>query len=86
MAYEDWCELMSTIKVTDKRKSASAQIKKITSARADSLSDIDESARIPRKKKARAGVLHSKKPHKKSHKNHGIQRYCMLCKKTGIPD
>ena len=61
-------------------------MKNIASARADSLSDIDESARIPRKKKARAGVLHSNKPHKKSHKNHGIQRYCVLCKKAGMPD
>ena len=62
------------------------QIKKIESARASSLSDTDESVRIPRKKKARTDVLRSNKSPKKAHKHHGTQRYCALCKKAGMPE
>ena len=59
LTYEDWCDLLSTIKVKDESKRAASQIKKIASARAAYISDRDESVRIPRKKKARTGVLHS---------------------------
>ena len=86
LTYEDQCDLLSTIEVKDERKRASAQIKNIASARSDSLSDINKSARIPRKKKERNGALRSIKTQKKAHKHHGIQRYYMLCKKAGMPE
>ena len=46
--YEYWCDPLYTIEVEDKRKRAATQIKKIASARSASLSDSDESARIPK--------------------------------------
>ena len=84
--HEDWCDLLSTIEVKDERKRAAVQIKNIASARESSLSDSDKSARNPRKKKASTGVLRSKTPHKKAHKHHGIQQYCVICKKVGMPE
>ena len=41
LTHEDWCDLMSTINVKDEIKRAAVHIKKITSDRADSLSDSD---------------------------------------------
>ena len=46
--YEYCCDLLYTIEVEDKIKSAANQIKKIDSARSASLYDSDESARIPK--------------------------------------
>ena len=63
------------------------QIEKISSARAASLYDSDKSINIPRKKKARTGILRSNKgPQKKAHKNHSTQIYCILCKKAGMTE
>ena len=74
--YEDYCDLLSTIKVKYERKRAATQIKKIASAISESLSDSAGSVRILRKKKARTGILRSNKgPQKKVHKHHGTQRY-----------
>ena len=85
MTYDEWCDLLSTIKVKDERKRAAAQIKKINSDRAASLSDSNDFFMIPRKKKARTGILSSNKgPHKKAHKHHGTQCYCVLFKKAGM--
>ena len=78
LTYEYWCDLLSMIEFKDERKSSAAQIKKIASARAASLSDSDESKRITRKKKARTGVLCSNKLQKKLHNHHSIQRHCVL--------
>ena len=62
-------------------------IKKIASAREASLSDSDESARIMRRKKTNTGVLRSKKSPIRAHdRPHGAQRYCVLCKKSGISE
>ena len=63
LTYEYWCDLLSTIEVKDKRKLSSVQIKKIASdsAASLSLSNSDESVRIPRKKKAKTGFLRSNK-------------------------
>ena len=61
-------------------------IKNISSARSDSLSDIDESVGIPKKKKSKTGVLRSNKPPKKAHRNKIIQRYCAIFNKSGIPE
>ena len=42
---------------------------------------------IPRKKKAKTGVLRSTKSPKRVHtRHHGIQRYCVLYKKAGITE
>ena len=63
------------------------QIKKIASSRAASLSDSDKSLRIPRKKRDEAGVLSSKKSPKRAHsRNHCIQRYCVIYKKSVMPE
>ena len=62
-------------------------IKKIASAREASLSDSDESVRITRRKKTNTGVLISKKSPIRAHdRPHGAQRYCVLCKKSGISE
>ena len=85
--YEDWCDLLSIIKVKYKRKRASTHTKKIASDRSASLSNSNESVRILRKKKARTDILRSNKgPKKRAHKNHITQRYCVLCKKAGMPE
>ena len=64
---------------------AATQIKIIASARAASLSDSDGSVRIPRKKKARTGVLCSNKEPNISAPNHNVtQNYVVLLKKAGI--
>ena len=62
------------------------QIKNIASAREASLFDRDKTVRIPRKKKARAGVLCSKTSHKKAHKQHSTQNNFVLCEKVGMTD
>ena len=57
-------------------KWAGTQTNKIASARVASHSDINGSAQIPRRKKARAGVLHNNKgPNHKAPKNHGTPRH-----------
>ena len=61
-------------------------IKKIASARAASLSNSNNSVRILIKKKAKTGVLRSNKSPKKAHRHHGIQCYCVICKKAGMPE
>ena len=79
LTYEDCCELLSTIEVKEERKRAASHIKKISSDSEAYIYGSNESARIPSKKKARTGALHSNKPHKKAHKHHSIHWYCMLC-------
>ena len=87
LTYEDWCDFLSTIKVKYERKTESVQIKKIISAREGYISDSNESVRILRKKKAKTCVLRTNKYPQKSHKrHHGIHHYCVLCKKTGMPE
>ena len=66
LTYEYWCDLLSTIKVTDERKRAATQIKNIASVRSGYLYNSDESVRIMRKNKTRPGILSSNKgPQKK---------------------
>ena len=80
LTYEDWCDLLSKIKVKEKRKRSVTQIKKIASARSATLSESDKSVSITSKKKARTGILRSKKgPQKNAHKHHDTHRYCVLC-------
>ena len=87
--HEDWCGILSTIKVKDNRKREATQINNIASARAAFLSDSNGSIRILRKNNSRigAGVLCSKTlSHNKAPKNHSNQRHLVLCKKAGIPE
>ena len=72
LTYKYWCDLLSTIEVKYERKRPATQIKKINSDRSASLSDSDESVKIPRKKKANTGVLLSNKSPKMAHRHRGI--------------
>ena len=61
------------------------QINKIDSIRVASHSNSNRSIRIPRKKKAKTGVLcNNKEPNNKVPKHHGTQHHCVLCKKSGM--
>ena len=87
LTHEDWCDLLSTIKVKDNRKSSETEINKIGSAGAASISDSNGYFRILRKNKARNGFLQLKKGiHNKAPKHHGTQRHCVLCKKAGMSE
>ena len=57
LTYEDWYDLLSKIDVKDERKRAAVHINNISSARSASLSYIDDSMRIPRRKKAKYWCL-----------------------------
>ena len=85
LTHEDWCDLLSTIKVKDNRKRSANHIKKIASARAASNHDSDESIRFPRNKKSSTGVLHNN-INIKATKHHGTQRHFVIYKKTGMPE
>ena len=62
-------------------------INNIASASTDPLSDSDKSVRIPRRKKANTGVSNYHKSRRRAHyRHHGAQRYCVLCKKAGMPE
>ena len=87
LAYEDCGDLLPTIEDKYKSKRAENQIKNITSDRAASLSERNNSVRFPRNKKKRTNILHSYKgPKKKAHRQQGNQRYCVFFKKEGIPE
>ena len=60
LTHECWCDLLSKIEVKDNRKMASTQIKNIAYSIVASHSYSNESVRVPRKKKARTGVLRHK--------------------------
>ena len=73
LAHEYWCGLLSTIKVKGNSKIAANQVKRLTTSRAESNSNIDESIRVPLKKRVRTGVIPShKKQEKKTSKHNGI--------------
>ena len=85
LTYEDWCNLLSTIKVKYERKRSAVHIKKISSSRSASLSDSNESVRIPRRKKVKNGVSNSNKPPRRAHdRRNGAHSYCVLWKKSGM--
>ena len=87
LTYEYWCDILSTIEVKYEIKRAAVKIKKISYARAASLSDNDKYVSIPRKNKAKNGVLRSNKSPKRAHiRHHSIHRYCVICKKGGMPE
>ena len=50
-------------------------------------SDSDDSVKVMSNKKARTSVLlNLKQQVKNTHNHHGSHRYCVICKKTGIPE
>ena len=87
LAYEYWWDLLSTIEGKYERKRAAVNLKKIASARAASLLDRDESVIIQRRKKDNTGVLiYNKSPRSAHDRYHGVKRYCVIYKKTGITE
>ena len=64
---------------------AATQINRIAISKEESLSDSNESASIPSKKKVRTGV-YFKQQGKKTPKQDSAQSYCVLCKKGGMPE
>ena len=87
LTYEDWCDLLSTIEVKYERKISAVQINRIASVRESSIYDSNESVRIPRKNKSKTGVLRYNTSSKRVRsRHHGIQRYFVLCKNSGMPD
>ena len=87
ITYEYWYDLLSTIEVKYERKRAASHIKKIASARSASLSDSDESLSIPRRKKSKTGVSNYHNNPRRGHNRHrGTHSYCVLCKKSGMPE
>ena len=63
------------------------QIKNIDSSRAAYISDSDKYLMIQRNKRAKTGVfLYNKTPRRLHRRHHGIQRYCVLCNKAGMPE
>ena len=79
LTYEDWCDLLSTIKVKDESKRAVVHIKKISYDSTVSLSNSNKSLRIPRRKKDKTGVSNShKSPRRENNRHHGAHRYCVL--------
>ena len=87
LTYKDFCGLMYTIEVKDEGKRSAVHIKKIASTRESSLSNSNNSVRIPRRNKAKTGVSNShNSPIRAPDRHHGAQRYCVLCKKAGMPE
>ena len=87
LTYEDWCDILTTIEVKDERKIVAMHIKNIASAREASLSESNKSVSILRRKKAKTDVLRfNKSPRRANDTDHGVQCYCVLCKKAGMPE
>ena len=70
LTYEDWCDLLSAIEVKYERKRIAGHIKKIAPARSASISDSEKSVRVPRRKKAKTGVLGSHNSPRRAHDRH----------------
>ena len=70
------------------RKRAAAQIKKLATSKAALVnSDRNMSVKVPHKEKASICVLLVRKQQfKKTHKNYGSQSYCVLWKKSLMPE
>ena len=65
---------------------AMTQINRLATSKAESHSDSDESIRVLCKKRVSTSVIPNRTHQgKKTHKHHRNQRYCILCKKAGIP-
>ena len=85
LTHEFLCDLLSIIKVKDKRERAATQIKRIETSRVASHSDSNESIRVPCKKRDRTGVIPNRKQQGENIPNHhGAQCHCILCRKSGI--
>ena len=87
LTYEDWCDLLTTIEVKDETEIAAVHINNIASDREASLSDSNKSVRIPRRNKAKTGVVNSHKlPRRAYDSHHGAQHYCVLFMTAGMPE
>ena len=82
--HKEWYDLLSTMEVKDNRKMAAAHIKSLSPSKESHINyDIGNSVKMPRRKKARTGVLPIHKQHgKKTPKHHGSQRYYLIWKKA----
>ena len=69
-------------------KQAMAKTKRLAASKAEPAnSDSNTYAKVPRNKKARTGVLPDcNQQYKKSPQCIGAQCYCMMCKKSGMPE
>ena len=84
--HEYWRGFLYTI-VKDNMKRVATQIKRLTTSRASSNSDSNESVRGPFKKRVRTGVIpNHKQQGKKTPKYYAIQRYCEIFKKARMSE
>ena len=76
------------MEVKENMKRAEDQIKRLATLKEAPVdSDRNESVRVPRKKRESTGVILSRKQQEgKMTKHHGAQRYCVIFKKSGMPD
>ena len=76
------------MEVKDNREKAASHIKSLEISKAVPVnSDIKKFVRVLRKKKARTGVLSSRKQNgKNTPKHHGVQKYCLIFNKAGMPE
>ena len=73
--YKEWCDLLSTTEVKDKRKIAADQIKSIVTYKAQrGNSDRNDSVKVLRKKKVSTGVLTDRKQKGKNTPNHHLSQ------------
>ena len=88
MTHEEWCDLLSTMEGKYNRKWDVAQIKILAASKlAPENYDSDTSTQVPRKKKARTGVLPAHKyKGNKNPKYKFYRSYFVLCKKAGMPE
>ena len=83
LPYEEWCALLSTIKVKYNKKIAADNIKKHATYKSTPVnSDRHAYIKVTYKKKGKTGALQAYKQHdKKTSKHHGGQNQCVLCQK-----
>ena len=86
--HKEWCDLLSTMEAKDNRKRTTDQIKILAASKAVPANYFSNvSAKVTLKNKASTCAIHTRKQQGKKNPNHkGSQRYCVLCKKTGMPE
>ena len=89
LPHKEWCDLLSTLETKDNMKKYAAQIKRLDRYKVVFVdSERDTILKVPHKKKARTSVFpdHKQSNKKNTPRHGGIQRYCVLYKKTGITE
>ena len=85
--HEEWCELLSTIEVRVNTERYATHIKRLATSKAIPNYDSNKSIRVPHNKMVSTSALPNfNQKGGEMPKHHGDQRYCMLCKKSGIPE